>query len=182
MLAGLLIVRSLAVVVVGGLALGLTGCVQGAPPSDPSPTPTAAAFFDSDEEALAAAEKAYRKYLEVSDLIGAEVGENSGRLKPYVTEDWLAKELEFFDGLPESGKHLEGELELVSVQLQQVDSELRAVTVYACLDLSNAHYVRGDGSRTTPDDRPDRVLMLLTFKEVRGELLLDGTEPWSSSC
>ena len=46
----------------GALALVLTGCV-GSPAPTPSPTPTEAApIFASDEEALAAAVKAYELY------------------------------------------------------------------------------------------------------------------------
>ncbi|HEU0180866.1 MAG TPA: hypothetical protein VFR16_01660, partial [Agromyces mariniharenae] len=62
--------RGAAVVVATGLALALAGCVS-AP--TPTPTPTAAdtpaPIFASDEEALAAAETAYARFVEATTAV-----------------------------------------------------------------------------------------------------------------
>ena len=68
--------RPIAVLAAAFVLAALSGCVQTT--EKPTPTPTAAATpaFASDEEALAAAEKAYAAYLAVLDDVTADGGRN----------------------------------------------------------------------------------------------------------
>ena len=77
--------RSTAVVlVIGVVALLLTGCAPTPPVITPEPSPSSSPVFASDEDALAAATEAYRKYLEVSDQIFIDGGSQPDRLKSVV--------------------------------------------------------------------------------------------------
>src|SRR5690606_919779 len=78
------------------ITLVLAGCTQPDPMPTPPPTPSAAPVFASDEEALAAAEEAYGKYLETVDAILADGGSNAERLKPLVTSALFEHEREGF--------------------------------------------------------------------------------------
>jgi hypothetical protein len=84
--------RPLALAAFALIAVALTGC---APPSEqarPSPTPTP--IFATDADALAAATKAYARYLTVTEEVLKDGGENPGRLRAVATGEQLEAELD----------------------------------------------------------------------------------------
>lgn len=161
------------------LVLGACGPTPPAPPPTPTATVAPAPLFETDEEALAAAEAVYREYLQVSDSIAHDGGADPQRLRDLVTERRYAADVEYFEGMQARGTHLAGAVQLVSAELQSFSDE--EVTIYACIDVAGARHVDQLGRDTTPPDRVDRLLLevLLVVDE---RLLISRTEPWPASC
>jgi hypothetical protein len=156
----------------------MTGCL----PSDPAPVPTVEAtlepLFESDEEALAAAEELFIKYLAVSDLVAQEGGADPERLAEYVTQEWLDTEVEAFEKLAESGVRQVGTSRYSDATLQQASIDV--VVMYVCTDSSGTRFVNGEGADVTPVDRQLNLRLEVTFAgSAEGDLLLDGISPWS---
>ena len=84
-------------------ALLLGGCTPQSEPVRPKPSPSASPIFASDDEALAAATKAYAAYLEVSDEIAQDGGKNPERIGGFVSADWLPSEISDFGEFAGSG-------------------------------------------------------------------------------
>jgi hypothetical protein len=165
-------------------ALTLTACgpYESRPHSTPTATPTASATagFASDEEALAAAEKVYREYLEVSDGIAQAGGEGADRLKPLVTSEQFDKEEDYFAEMRAKGTHLDGRVVLASTTLQS--STMDEVVIYGCLDLSAARYIDASGADVTAPSRPDRIRVEVIMTNESNNLLIESMSPWSTSC
>jgi len=162
--------RTPIVVTLTVLLLLLAGCIPKQERPEPTPTPV----FASEEEALAAAEEAYAAYLAISDLIASEGGADPERLAPYVTEDWLSHEINSFDQFRESGNHLQGFSDLISVDLQQYSD--RKVLVLTCVSYLQAPIYDADGQNVTPIDRPDRASLTTSFDVREGALLVSGSD------
>ncbi len=160
------------------LAMMLTGCAQQQPPEE-TPPPTLAPMLATDEEALAAAEEAYAAYLAMSDLIASEGGADPERIAPYVTADWLVRELEGSKALQLSGLTIAGSSDLRSISLQQHDS--RDLIVYACLDVSGSRVLDASGADITDDDRVEHVEMQVSFIEGLGKFRLSDNEPFRAA-
>jgi hypothetical protein len=159
------------------VALVLSGCLPPKQHETPEPHRTATPVFASEEEALAAAEEAYREYLRVSDLIASEGGEDPERLAPFVTPDWLDKEKEVFASIQLSGRRSVGTTAVSSMTLQAVEAEV--MSVYVCLDTRLSRVLDAEGIDVTPEDRPAIVDLELTFDiETDGALVLARSEPW----
>ncbi len=161
----------------------LSGCLPTEPPANTAaPQPTSTPLFASEEEALAAAVEAYGAYLEMSDLIASEGGVNPERIAPFVTEDWLEKEVEVFDELAASGNRLVGHSEIVSTTLQQTNSSGSGetnISIYACVDFSNTRVMNDTGSDITPATRNPLVSLELGFQATsRNSVRLFQSEPW----
>ena len=159
------------------ILMAMTGCVDPAPPVTSSPTPSATPVFASEEEALAAAEAAYREYLAVSDAITAVGGADPDRLREFVTTDELTRAGERFAKLQASGKVTEGSTLFDSTSLQRYDD--REVIVYLCLDVSGVRVFDTQGQDATPPDRPNRLPLEVTFEVGHAsQLLLDSSNVW----
>lgn len=163
----------------------LSGCVPQEPEILPPPEPTSEPVFASDEEALAAATKAYEAYLAMSDLIAQEGGKDPERMAPFVTDDWLAAEVDASQSIQEKGRHLEGRTQFDTMTLQQVDQLQNGsvtVVVYVCVDLTDAYLLERDGSKvaeTTGERRwPFEVNLV---GDADHSLVVGGHEEWTSS-
>src|SRR5690606_7687607 len=110
------------------ITLVLTGCTQPDPMPTPPPTPSSAPVFASDEEALAAAEEAYGKYLEESDQIIRDGGARPERLRPLVSDVIYRREVAGFEQLQERQLPGTGSTAF-SLTLQSFDDV--EITVYA---------------------------------------------------
>ena len=166
-----------------GLAVSLTACVSrdsGNQPATPTPTQTQTALYTSDEEALAAAEKVYREYLEVSDAIAREGGIDADRLRPFVTADQYDLDRAFFARLRADEMHFEGGVVLETVELQTATPN--EVIIYGCLNVGAARQIDKEGRDVTSPTREERVLVEVALLVERGNLLISGLEPWSTSC
>ena len=84
-----------------GVLLLLVGCGE----PTPTPTPTDAAsepVFASEEEALAAAEAVFAKYVEASNLMGTSGGNDLSGFEGILTENQLADETDQANDLLEA--------------------------------------------------------------------------------
>lgn len=166
---------------VTALVLLLSGCVGSPPPNAATPTPSVTPVFATEEEALAAAEAAYTRYLEVSDAIGADGGANPERIEPLVTQDWYEKELDVSLTIQKAAIQQVGATAFSFVEIQSYsDSDgIANISIYTCVDFTNTWFVDSTNQRVSPE-RPDIVSMLLSFEATGPQrLLLSGSEPWS---
>lgn len=167
------------------VAVLLSGCVPQGPEVTPPPEPSTAPIFASDEEALAAATEAYEAYLAMSDLIAQEGGANPERIAPYVTEEWLARELAGNKDLSEAGRRLVGNFEVSRATLQQVFDDANSVTIvaYMCVNPNGARVVDASGGEVTPEALKSQWTVEAEFVATNEDpltLLLARNEPWSS--
>jgi len=167
-------------------ALFLSGCVQPVPAVTPAATSSSKPLFASDEEALAAATKAYAAYLQMSDLIAQEGGASPERLAPLVTSEWLKKEVAVFEKFATTNRHQLGVSTFNNVVVQQVYDNLsaEAVTVYLCEDVSATRFADASGQDVTPLERQVLVSLEVTLQEKASEkssLVISEIQPWSGS-
>lgn len=143
----------------------------------PVPTPSVTPVFASDEEALAAAEAAYREYAAISNEASADGWKNPNLLASYVTDDELARTTASYKELAATGRHTEGEATFDSVTLQRYDAN--EVVVYLCLDVSLVRLLDLTGTDVTPADRPGRLPLEVGFElDETGHLLLATSDIW----
>jgi len=161
------------------LLLTLSGCTESPPPVGSVPAPSETPVFASDEEALAAAEAAYAKYLEVSDAISADGGAQSGRMEGYMTAEELKNSNDDFVFFETNGLRTQGVSTFDSTELQRYDDS--EVVVYLCLDVSSVRLVDGGGVDVTPIDRPDRVPLEVFFEVGESRLLIAASTVWDEA-
>jgi len=176
-----------AAIVLAALAvvLSLGGCFADEEPvPTTTPVPSATPIFATEEEALAAAEEAYKAYLELSDEVGAEGGHGVDRLIPYVTEGQLEDERQSFKEYEAEGISTRGSTGLVEFQLQQAPISEMGVTklfAYACLDASEIRVFDKNGAELSTPNRPEKQTFQVDFElrpEVADQFLLNGMEIW----
>ena len=164
--------------------LALTGCVPDDGPIvvDPEPSSSASPIFESDEEALAAAEEAYGAYQVTEDLVSADGGAGPERLELVASRDALKAGLAGMEVFRESGYHSVGSTSVASFSLQQfdpypADSE-GVVSAYLCLDLSDLDVVDSSGISVVSANRPAQQAFEVTFDFQDDALILGSREPW----
>lgn len=159
------------------VALLLSGCGPTAPMPAPTPSVTVAPapLFESDEEALAAAEEVYREYLAIVDS-----GVDLQAIRDLATSDTVERERATRDELEALGRHLEGTTVLRSMSLQRFDGN--ELTSYVCLDLSGVRVRDGLGADVTPTTRPDLLTLEVIFVTRNGRFVIAESTLWSSSC
>lgn len=155
----------------------LSGCAKPDPVVTPAPASSSKPLFASDEDALAAATKAYAAYLKMSDQIAQEGGVNPQRLSPLVTPEWLGKQIAVFDKFAETGNRQTGTTTFTVNRLQKVDDNGRGeatVVVYVCTDLSSTKILNSSGADVTPADVQTTVPFEESFVSTaeRGAVLL----------
>ncbi len=168
-------------------ALALTGCQPEHTPIIPTPVPSTTPIFASDEEALAAAEEAYRAFQVVSDQILADGGKEPERLEDLVTTEVYATEVATYEEWASRGWHEIGHTQIISVSLESYSPTANggkgAVVVYACTDLSNTDVLDSSGKSVV---NPDRVTAIpfqtsFDFDESSGRLLLSEKVVWTGA-
>ncbi|WP_188743891.1 hypothetical protein [Agromyces bauzanensis] len=172
-----------AITAAGVLTLVLSGCV-GAPANTPSPSPSVSAepVFASDEEALAAAEAAYRSFEEVSALIASESGNDAERIEAVATPTYTVQLLDEFAQYRALGIRAEGQTALDSFSLvqQQTTAAGSEVVIYVCRDVGDVRVRDASGADVTPLDRASRTPLIATLVAGDGaRFLVDGVELWS---
>jgi hypothetical protein len=168
----------LAAVVAALVAMPLSGCSADA---KPSPSPSASAgettpIFASDEEALAAAVAAYEAYLDVAQQIGEDGGEDAGRIREAVTDEYAEEEIPNYESLAENKYRVVGRGTLESPSLAERTND--AVHIYGCVSVGTSRVVDSDGQDVTPPNRPTTVPLELTFQQIGDDLLLAGSDLW----
>jgi hypothetical protein len=167
--------------------LVVTGCVQSGPRVIPTAPETVKPVFASDAEALAAAEKAYKAYLAVSDAVGSNGGKDTGPLERVVTPKWLPTELRSYASLEKSGETMRGTSRFTSFTVQQFSQSsagLVTLTAYVCDDLSNVRVISATGADVTPTTRQAVIPLQVHFRNsipFESALLVEGSDPWAGS-
>ncbi len=148
--------RGAAVVVATGLALALAGCV-GAPA--PTPTPTSAGtpepIFASDEEALAAAEAAYARFIEATTTVTNRGGASPEGLDSVASGDALEDERAAAARFREQGLRTTGTVSfrVDDVQSIAVDTNAVEITLYVCDDLRQVDLLNSAGDSLVVEGR-----------------------------
>ncbi|MEY2698360.1 MAG: hypothetical protein RL720_316 [Actinomycetota bacterium] len=162
------------------VALALTGCSSPAQNTQPAEINTVEKpLFASDEEALAAAQTAYAHYLEVSDQIARDGGDNPERLKPMLSAEQYRLEITSFETYVSKEIHSSGQMNFDTLHIAQ--SGENDVSVYLCLDSSQSRLIDKSGKDVTPSGRIDRWPLLVSFKSLDGSLIISGSETWSGT-
>ena len=174
--------RPAAVALVLAAALSASGCTPDASGKPPASTPSATALFASDEEALAAAEEAYRAYLAVADEILRDGGNDPDRLLQVATQEVYEKQLEGYRQTADNGWRGRGvtRLDTVSIQSYRPQSAKALVTIYACVDVAGVDVVDASGTSVVSPSRPDRTPFEAIFarSDSPPSLILSGETPW----
>lgn len=173
------------------VAAGLAACSPDDPVRPPDPGPSRTPVFASEEEALAAAEEAYREYLAVANAVAQDGGADPERYKSVVTQSWLEHEIEFASELREAGNRQFGDVTFTPLSLQSADlsSADVAVSAYTCLDVSGTRLVDTAGVDVTPTDRDLVVPIEVVFRASKAglsdgsnrvpRLLIEGSDLWT---
>jgi hypothetical protein len=166
--------------------LSLGACQQQHDPIVPSPAPSATPVFASDEEALAAAEEAYRAYQTVEDAIGHDGGAGLERLNTVATDEALESTNSSFASFREAGYRSVGETHFTDLVLQQYAPNVAEgkgiVTAYVCLDVSDIDVLDKTETSVVSASRPPRQPFELAFDLSEGSsLILSSRTPWTGS-
>ncbi|WP_448006081.1 hypothetical protein [Agromyces bauzanensis] len=164
-----------AVAAAGILALALGGCV-GTPASTPTPTPSASSepVFASDEEALAAAEAAYERFIAVSTNVTNDGGANAERLDAVAIGGALKDERAAALRFEEQGIRTAGVIAFTLADLQSVytnEAGSAVITVYICDDLRGLDLLASDGSSMVAEGRVVDVPYTVELQGANADLL-----------
>lgn len=159
-------------------ALVLTGCTTPTPMPTAPPEPSTAPVFASDEEALAAAEEAYGRFLAVVDQIFADGGEEPERLLEVASKAQYESEVSGFLRMQSDGVHGTGQATFTLI-LQSFDAHRGEVTVYSCDDISGTDIVDSSGVSVVSGGRDD--LIPYEVRLTGDPLIVDERTLWRGS-
>jgi hypothetical protein len=143
-------------------------------------------MFASDDEALAAAELAYRNYIAVSDEIARDGGKSPERIHEFVTADLYLQAVEEFSYFSNHGVRASGQTSFDSFRIQSVEviDGRQHIRAYVCLDVSNNRLLDSFATDVTPADRPSRVpleILFLVAPSKENSVLLATSDVWSGT-
>ena len=164
------------------LALALSGCV-GAPAPAPTPSPSTQAEpnFASDEEALAAAEAAYERFLIASAEATGSGGTNVDALDEVATGNAYEAQLESAADYMEDNIRSIGQRSFATHKLQshtEIQGRGAIVTFYACDDLRGLDVVDAAGVSVVAPDRVVDVPYLIVVEGMSGALKVSEKDLW----
>ncbi|WP_294181477.1 hypothetical protein [uncultured Schumannella sp.] len=141
------------------LSLSLAACAPDPAPITLPPQPTSTPLFASDEEALAAAEEVYSSYVRASNLLAQSGWLDYSDLAEVTTPELMAEIRSYSDGQSETGSRQVGDTQsfVHSLQSFRQNGDTAVVTVYVCIDLSDARLISAEGLDITPDGRVDML-------------------------
>ena len=167
-------------------ALLLSGCIPPGSTVTPEPLPSSTPVFASEEEALSAAEAAYREYLAVSDAILGDGGANPERIEDVVTGNVARTEKEGFLEFLTLGYQSIGQTTFGNASLQQFDPNspdgIDLVIIYVCSDVSGVDVVDSSGTSVVSPGRPSTTAFQIgfDFREAAIDgLVISSKEVWS---
>ncbi len=164
--------------------MGLTGCSTFAEPAPAQEALVVEAtpMFASDAEASAAAEAAYRNYIDVSDQIARDGGANPERLEALVSQDLYSQQLEEYGDVLAKGLRATGASTFDSFKLESYDPYSGEIRVYVCIRVSSIRVVSKAGADVTPVERPDDLPLQVTFvreSDTGAHLSISASDVWS---
>jgi hypothetical protein len=158
-------------------ALSVSACAPPAPAKPPKASPSNTALFASDEEALAAAEEAYREYQHVSDAILIDGGADPERLLEVATQAQYEYEKAGYDKILAANERGVGASKFDSMKLHEPDGESAAsessiLAVTVCDDYSDVEILDGAGNSVVSPNRPDRFPRVASFAQSKSAKLV----------
>lgn len=171
---------------IGALLLAsLSGCVPSAEPTVPEPTSTFVAPYATDEEALAAAEAAYAKYLVVVNAALRTGVIDQSAFEAVAVGSELTDAVDVYSRIAAEGKRSTADITFDSVALQRYshDSSRReVVSIYACENLSQAFLVDDNGDRVRDDDIPPKTMQVtFDYSTELKTLILSDRQVWDEA-
>ena len=165
---------------VAAVAMVFAGC-GGAPPElEPTPTRTAQQpVFGSLDDAFEAAVAAFTRYIELSNVIGAEGGVAPERLLEVVDDnDWAAEEIQGFRDFETNHVRVVGGITFSKSRLAQYQDASSFIEMYTCADVSAARVVDQNDVDITPE-RQEHVPYKVTLSVTRPETVrISRIEAW----
>ena len=166
----------------GVLAVALSGCA-GAPAPTPTPTVSASAapIFASDEEALAAAEAAYERFLAASAQATSKGGPGVAGLAAVASGNAYVSQVESVEDYLNDRVHSTGRRTFATYALQSVvlgADEVVVVSFYVCDDLRGLDVLREDGSSVVASDRVVDVPYLVVVEGERESMKVSEKALW----
>lgn len=135
-------------------------------------------MFASDEEALAAAEEAYGKYLETVTTVLADGGRSPDRLLEYVSAELFARDLPGYQTFAKNHWRATGHISF-TMQPQQVDSILGDLVVYTCEDRTYFDVVDENDLSVLPDRQMARSAFEVSLDWTGASLVIIDQESWT---
>ena len=162
--------------------LALAGCVGTEPLPTLPPTPSSTPLFASEEEALAAAEEAYKAYQSIVDAALRDI--DGTKLATVATGAALTAATDSVEAFRQDGRHQVGEssvTRVTAVDLSALDlGENGSVgQIYACLNLSAVNIVDADGA--VAQSQVDVLPMIVALELVDRRLLVSEEDVWDGS-
>jgi hypothetical protein len=179
--------RIAALALVAGAALVLAACTPVPPDPTRTPSPSATPAFASEEEALAAAEEAYKAYLAKSAEIARGGGVAVDEIAPMVTTEQLARERKDYAFYTDNNFHSVGDPAVVRTKLAQTRSTFGGgaeVEMYVCVDVESVRILDASGTDVTSAGRATRTALDVTMvsdAEQARRLLVGDSSQWSGS-
>lgn len=169
--------RSLELASAGALAVALTACAG--PASTPTASPSPEPMFSTDQEAYDAAVESYKHYLKVYASISAEGGARSERILDVAGTEHANQLLEEFRSMSDAGVHTTGETELISSQLEEIDSLRGHFELQLCLGVGTSRVIDAGGTDVTSDREPVVPLVVTFDANSASSILITGSVVWS---
>lgn len=157
--------------------LATTGCVTAEPPPAPEPTDVSEAPFASEEEALAAAEEAYRAYR--AALATAMQTADASEMGEVATGEALELAELSVEQMTDAGLHQSGAAEVIAMRAADLTSS-RALSIYSCIGYGTVRFLDDRGADATGDG-PERVSMLVSIAIEEQRAFVEKEQPWTGS-
>lgn len=141
-------------------------------------------MYASEEEALAAAEELYGRYLRIANKIGQGGWKDTSGYAEVARGDALESELSSAAEFLAKGYRQTGDISFDSMSLQQLSDRGPshvAITVYLCADVSDVGLVDKSGQSVVPTGRPDRQPIEMDLDDSEGSLKVSRSDVWSGS-
>lgn len=161
----------------------LAGCVQSPPHVIPTSESSSKPVFATDAAALAAAKKAFSRYLAISDAIAHDGGVNVQRLSPVDSPSQLKDDSRSFAKMKASGHHTAGSSDFSNAALESsevLDGKARVVA-YICMQIGGTTLLDDSGADVGAD-RPLSVPLEVSFlssADRASTLIIDRSVGWS---
>lgn len=141
-------------------------------------------MFASDEEALAAAEAAYRNYIAVSDQIAIDGGAGAERLEPFVSDELYRQQAQEYGDVLSQGLRATGASTFDSFHLESYDPQSGVIRAYVCLRTSGITVLDSNSFDVTPVGRNNNLPLQIVFfatGNLTGQVRVSSSDVWSGT-
>jgi hypothetical protein len=164
-----------------------TACSPTPDSIEPTSEPSVAPPFETDDEALSAAEKAYASYQELEDTISAEGGADPDRIRAVASRDALQAALDGFAAFQTNQLHAVGVTATYGWKLQQHvrDPSVQedVVVAYVCIDYTSTDLLNAANESVVNEGGTLKQPYQVSFDSIPTEprLIVASREPWSGT-